>query len=173
MTELVLDDGQKINLNGAESINSREAIAMYSLHGRIYKIYNSERQAKLSADYNAAVAHEVPVVTAKIYHCVYVHDNRRRNACCIEMEHMWSVHTAYVLHDSGKPAELSNSINNHDNSKVAARRAIQLALSAGITDPQLFYEPVQGMPVRFFDIHVQNNHRDANLEYVIEHTQRC
>lgn len=156
---LVKMDGTLIaNLDGATKCDSREGLCVYLKDFTAYKLFTSLGQAQAASQAAADAKNAgVPVAreTKPYYAAQLIEGVDTTNVYVLEAER--HIGHFFQLAKPGQPASFVSTVKAADTVQPGIKekviRALQLAQNHRITDPQGFFDPTLGMPLRFFDVH--------------------
>lgn len=154
-------DGLKtlVDFTGAFKAHSREAKCVYLKGFTAYKLFTSKDQADNAATAaHAAKNAGVPVArdTRPAYKATFV-DESDVSSTVYVLESERHIGHFFQLSKRGHVerlyAEIRAVAQGKPEVRAQALRALQAAQAHGVTDPQGFFDPTLGMPIRFFDVH--------------------
>lgn len=160
-----------VDLSTATKIESREAVAMYTVGDRkIYKLLNYNELIHRQKDALKDLVYS-PIIRLSrgTYHYKENGLSRTRDVLVIEMKQLIS--TRFFQMSNGGSARLIGWINSETDSERLKRisRALIAAKMAKLTDPQGFFMTAGSDPVIFIDLHcgdVENTELDAAITAV-------
>ncbi len=170
--KLMSTDGatELVNFDGATQLNSREALCVYLKNFDAYKLYTSQALADTASRTTIAARDAgVPVVrdAKAVYEARYVDATGKATRVWV-LQSERQIGQFFQLAKQGQVSSLTKTIKANGAEAIARSiRGFEQARDYKLTDPQGFFDPAQGMPVRFMDIHTGAN-PDPRLQEMID-----
>lgn len=164
MPSLTDDQAVVIELSDDQRIASREAVGMFRMGSKIYKIYHNDANAgRLKTQWEHADGEwGLPTPNIRFFHASYRDGVRPLPIDALVLE-MKSVNTEKFFQFShGGEARLRGWIAAEKDKEIIRKikNALTAAKRCGLMDPQGFYFAGNSTPVLFIDVHTRTVQND-------------
>jgi hypothetical protein len=158
--KLTKQDRSEISFKAASAAKkSNEALKVYFLGTRAYKIFSDHTKAKDEYDRAAAVRDNwgVPIAPAfKYYKAEFEDEDGKvyRNAGVLESTFLTGDH--WCQKNKGWEKAFKNKLDEvtDENKRARIRSALRAGIAANLTDAQFLFDPDRTEPLTFIDVHV-------------------